>query len=100
MKEAIIGKSAQIQRHWRDIALSLIALFVVGSFVGIAYGISQNNKLAYQTKQLAIENQQLAQKNIEHTNCIIKDLSVVRPPGTTQKTIELLGKDCNIKFTP
>lgn len=85
---------------WRDILMVATGVLVLASLVLISYSISQANKLAFQTKQLAIQNQELAQKNTEHINCIIKDLSVPRPPGANQKVIELLGKDCNIKFTP
>lgn len=99
MRQKVLEKTSLIQRHWRDIVLGTIAILVIGSFVGIAYGISQNNKLASQTKLLAQENKELAQQQIDHVNCIIKDLSVPRPAGANQKIIELLGKDCNIKFT-
>ncbi len=77
----------------------LTGLLVLASLVLISYSISQANKLATETKNLAIENQQLAQKNTDHINCIIKDLTTQRPPSASQKLIQIVGKDCNIKFT-
>lgn len=93
------AKALKYTAHWRDVLVVLTALLVLGSFLLLTYSIGQSNKLAAQTKELAVQNQVLAQKNTDHINCIIKDLSVPRPPGASQKVIELLGQDCNIKFT-
>lgn len=96
MKEKIRVYSS----HWRDILVVLTALLVLGSFLLLTYSVGQSNKLAAQTRELAIQNQAIAQKSTDHLNCIVRDLATPRPPGAGQKYIELVGKDCNIKFTP
>jgi hypothetical protein len=78
-------------KHWRDIALAMIATFVIGSFALIAYGINQNNKLAAENKTLAADAKQ-------HIDCIIKDFETPIPPGAASRYITKVNTDCDIKF--
>ncbi len=84
--------------HWRDIALALTAVFVIGSFAMIAYGISQNNKLATQNKAIAAQNQKLAAEATNHINCIIKLSETPLGNGDRAKYIDNFNNTCQIRF--
>jgi hypothetical protein len=74
------------------VAFSLLLLVGVVTLVFVLQGVNKQNALAKQTAELA-------QKNTDHIDCIIKSLSTPIPPGQEHRVIEYRLGECNIKFT-
>lgn len=70
-------------KHWRDVIGISIIVIALCSLLLIAYGIRRNNQIAEQ------------QRN--HIDCIVKLLSTPSKPGQTRRIVDL--SVCQIKVS-
>lgn len=86
----MVEKLKDYRNHWRDVLVVSTAILVLGSFLLVAYGINQNNKIVSRVN--------------DHVDCILKASATPPPPGTSSTSrkyiVNALSNECQVKFTP